>query len=162
MVLCNPIKSSAVLCISWKPNGCESIHPHVLQRWNPLICRAVELGNCTRRNSFPTIIWPSTVIYLSKAICRILGGKLHTHDGVFENILLPCFGWQGFIFQTEPVILIFSVVFVKQIPTNLCILSISLWFTLVTFRAPSWHIGSGIDWSIRLFGSSSLLQLFQN
>lgn len=78
-----------------------------LWRWNPLICRAAELCSCTRRNSIPTMILHSAVIYLSKAICHILGGKLHSQDGFFfeKNILLPCFGWQGFILQIETVIL---------------------------------------------------------
>lgn len=37
--------------------------------------------------------------YLRKAVCHILGGKLHTQDGFLKNILLPCFVWQGFIFS---------------------------------------------------------------
>lgn len=39
---------------------------------------------------------------------------------------------------------------------NCCVLSISLWFTPVIFSTPSWNINSGIDWSICLFGSSSV------
>lgn len=104
MALCNHMKPLAASCISWKHHGCSFVLASY-QRWNPLICGAAELENCTRRNSIPTIILRSAIIYLSKAICRVLGGKWHTHDGVFENILFPCFGRQGLIFQIETVIL---------------------------------------------------------
>lgn len=68
--------------------------------------------------------------YLRKAICHILGGKLHTQDGFLKHIPLLCFSWQGFIFRIKTVSLThLQCYFYKTYPSELLRFKISLWFT---------------------------------
>lgn len=117
------INSSAVLCISWKHNDSWVDSSSCPRRWKPLIC-GVVLGEITfQRLSY-------LVQLFEKAICHILGGKLHTQDGFLKHILLLCFSWQGFIFRIKTVSLThLQCYFYKTYPSELLRFKISLWFT---------------------------------